>query len=160
MVCLPCKPIATAASTLWAKANTFYCTSTTTVFFFFSILSDASLTTLPGTVALYVCLKALLFPILYVFFFFSNTRETFSLSLQDSTHTLECCLCVSGGERGRFQNSIIKSAIVALCIESSSERPALHERSTKWQSVLPPLIPHSVISTHLLQSLLGWPFLI
>lgn len=49
--------------------------------------------------------------------------------------------------------AIINTSIATWHIKSSSEMPALHVMSTKWHSLLPALIPHSVIRAHLLQSL-------
>lgn len=86
---------------------------------------------------------------------FSSILSAFSLStIRRHTHIRTLLLC---GES--ISIAIINTSITAWHIKSLSEIPALHVLSTKWHSLLPTLIPHSVIRAHLLQSLFARQFL-
>lgn len=86
---------------------------------------------------------------------FRSTFPAFSLSTtRQHTHIRTQLLCEES-----VSIAIINTSIAAWHIKSLSEIPALHVLSTKWHSLLPALIPHSVIRAHLLQSLFGRQFL-
>lgn len=86
---------------------------------------------------------------------FSSTLPAFSLSTtRQHAHIRTLLSC---GES--ISIAIINTSIAAWHIKSLSEIPALHVLSTKWHSLLPALIPHSVIRAHLLQSIFGRQFL-
>lgn len=82
---------------------------------------------------------------------FRRTCPVFSLSTtRQHTHTRIRILLLCAES---ISIAIINTSIAAWHIKSLSKMPALHVLSTKWHSLLPALIPHSVIRAHLLQSL-------